>query len=359
MLLTLDLTLSVCVLRILEDVNIGHMIQWVNEGTAFRVASPADFSRIVLPVYFKHANWQSFVRQLNMYGFHKVTQPSTIPAPSAPTAAADDLANQIWEFRHPSFRRGDVHLLCDIKRKSSRQAKQQQQQQQQQTQQQAQQANVKTESVDDDGMSSNSGDGDRSNYPPQAGSGIHSRRASFGPEQAHGIPFRGRADGHADGGDPYAASRENAAPMRSPNAHFGHPHSAGMLDSAAGPGFASFTNARMEELSDRIDAIIRHSSYLESQCRSLTEQVRIAQSNEQVLRVHAVAAIDRLAGFCTSMHRGDRDYNASETRSGLLDAAHRELDHLYSLTGASSTLRHPPHDQAHAAAVASPPQPTH
>ncbi|PWN53769.1 hypothetical protein IE53DRAFT_309651, partial [Violaceomyces palustris] len=36
-------------------------------GTAFSVANPAEFSRVVLPNWFKHSSWQSFVRQLNMY----------------------------------------------------------------------------------------------------------------------------------------------------------------------------------------------------------------------------------------------------------------------------------------------------
>ncbi|PWN25276.1 DNA-binding domain of heat shock transcription factor, partial [Jaminaea rosea] len=92
----------------LEDEATGEMITWGPQGDVFSVANPAEFSRVVLPVWFKHANWQSFVRQLNMYGFHKVNHTFS----GAPNEEV-----QIWEFKHPSFRRGEVALLAEIKRK--------------------------------------------------------------------------------------------------------------------------------------------------------------------------------------------------------------------------------------------------
>lgn len=55
----------------IQNPALAHLIAWNPSGKVFSVPNPNEFSRAVLPQYFKHNNFQSFVRQLNMYGFHK------------------------------------------------------------------------------------------------------------------------------------------------------------------------------------------------------------------------------------------------------------------------------------------------
>ena len=64
----------------------------------------------MLPHYYKHANMASFVRQLNMYDFHKVMNVEV----GGLKAEREEV-----EFAHPYFERGQEHLLDQIKRKVS------------------------------------------------------------------------------------------------------------------------------------------------------------------------------------------------------------------------------------------------
>lgn len=74
----------------------------------FSIQNQADFARELLPLYYKHNNMASFIRQLNMYGFHKVT--------SVDNGGLKSEKDEI-EFCHPCFLRGHPFLLEHIKRK--------------------------------------------------------------------------------------------------------------------------------------------------------------------------------------------------------------------------------------------------
>ncbi|OTB05426.1 hypothetical protein M426DRAFT_10750 [Hypoxylon sp. CI-4A] len=99
--------------NMLEDPNIQHLISWSASAESFVMSPSHDFSK-VLAQYFKHTNISSFVRQLNMYGFHKV---SDVFHTGSPETA-------MWEFKHGNgnFKRGDLVGLREIKRRASRHA---------------------------------------------------------------------------------------------------------------------------------------------------------------------------------------------------------------------------------------------
>lgn len=84
----------------LEDESAHAIMSWTPNGESIVVHQPEAFAQQLLPLYFKHNNFSSFVRQLNTYGFNKVD-------PDA------------WVFGHPDFKRGSKGTLHLIQRKSS------------------------------------------------------------------------------------------------------------------------------------------------------------------------------------------------------------------------------------------------
>ncbi|KAK9477470.1 hypothetical protein V1514DRAFT_333746 [Lipomyces japonicus] len=89
-----------------DSKNAAH-IQWMPDGLSFQVVGREQFEKTVLPKYFKHSNFSSFVRQLNMYGWHKVQDV---------TAGAMHSGEETWQFKSPNFIKGREDLLDNIVR---------------------------------------------------------------------------------------------------------------------------------------------------------------------------------------------------------------------------------------------------
>eukprot|EP00123_Amoebidium_parasiticum_P012784 comp21574_c0_seq1/m.30145 comp21574_c0_seq1/g.30145 ORF comp21574_c0_seq1/g.30145 comp21574_c0_seq1/m.30145 type:complete len:392 (-) comp21574_c0_seq1:192-1367(-) len=96
-------------LAMVEDHTCDHLISWSPDGNSFRVHDPVTFAKEVLPKFFKHNNFSSFVRQLNMYDFHKVLDVQQGALATGP---------QEWEFANAKFKRGQLALLSQVKRKA-------------------------------------------------------------------------------------------------------------------------------------------------------------------------------------------------------------------------------------------------
>jgi len=89
--------------EILEDENNENIIHWGEDGKYFVIENMYDFIEKILPKYYNHNNFASFVRQLNKYNFHKIK-----------TSLNENA------FQNNQFIKGKKDLISNILRKKKR-----------------------------------------------------------------------------------------------------------------------------------------------------------------------------------------------------------------------------------------------
>ncbi|KAK4743759.1 hypothetical protein SAY87_010071 [Trapa incisa] len=83
--------------QMVDDPSTDAVVSWSQSNNSFIVLNPLELASELLPKFFKHNNYSSFIRQLNIYGFRKID------------------AEQ-WKFANENFIRGRPHLLLNIHR---------------------------------------------------------------------------------------------------------------------------------------------------------------------------------------------------------------------------------------------------
>ncbi|KAL1843652.1 hypothetical protein VTJ49DRAFT_634 [Mycothermus thermophilus] len=98
----------------LDESRNTDLIRWSDKGDSFIVLDEDEFAKTLIPELFKHNNYASFVRQLNMYGFHK-----RVGLSDNSMKASERKNKSPSEYYNPYFRRGHPNLLWLINKPKS------------------------------------------------------------------------------------------------------------------------------------------------------------------------------------------------------------------------------------------------
>mmetsp|Transcript_27045 Transcript_27045/g.63475 ORF Transcript_27045/g.63475 Transcript_27045/m.63475 type:complete len:306 (+) Transcript_27045:205-1122(+) len=104
-----------------------HMIEqcdpsvasWSTDGKSFVIRDVDSFAKNVLPLYFKHSKFASFVRQLNFYSFRKLRASAddrSLVVERSSMVSRNSSKSSAVKFAHEHFRRGQPELLHKITR---------------------------------------------------------------------------------------------------------------------------------------------------------------------------------------------------------------------------------------------------
>nr|CAB3470700.1 unnamed protein product [Digitaria exilis] len=92
--------------ELVEDPATDGVVSWGAARNSFVVWDPHAFAAGLLPRRFKHANFSTFLRQLNTYVSNRI-----------PKFGFRKVSPDRWEFAHADFLAGQRHLLANIRRR--------------------------------------------------------------------------------------------------------------------------------------------------------------------------------------------------------------------------------------------------